>query len=249
MRTNSTKIGLMAGFLALSTAACIDDQPTGLNIRDVIDPEAPECKIDPAATLIRNSGTLDLIHPASTSTTVSTSDPIPSYWLPIRMSNNLGEEGDLEKLQINEDGREYQVDTFKINVIGYNVCIALPQDDDPFRHCEDIPESLSYFKPSSAYVPQENDAVDLLEVVNGKQLMDFLGDVSTLDYYGTTLVAHIVALGRMENGKTLQSNEFLFPIKVCAGCRKVTCGSGTEISFENSCFAYQDHMPTCEANK
>ena len=242
-------LSIMTGALMpLTLAACVQDQPTGLVVRDVVFPEAPDCLIKSDASIVMSNGTLDLVHPLATDNTPG-ANGIPSYKLNLRLRNNLLTKNDQEKLQINEDNMEYQFDSMAINIVGYDICISAPQDDDPYRHCEDIPEALSYFVPSSVYVEPENNAVDSLEVINANQIMEYFGDISTIDQVGTKIIAHVVALGKTQNGKTLQSNEFVFPIKVCAGCRKVSCPTGYDVSFEGACYVWQDAGPSCVESK
>lgn len=228
--------------LALVLGACAADESTGLWIQDNVAPQPPNCTVEPRATNIRTNGWLDIYHPDGDA---GTEIFLRSYWMFPRLLNNLLDAQRMPTYRIDEKGMNFVTNSFRIQVIGYNACVSLPQSDDPFRHCEQISDAISYFVPADVGVIQNTPSVHSVEILPVDVLRTFFGsDLAGVTRTGVTVEVRFRALGIQENGTRVTSNEYHYPITVCRGC--LQCPAGTDPVADSICLPQLDVYPECE---
>lgn len=86
----------------------------------------------------------------------------------------------------------------------------------------------------------------LIDPAVGSQLA-VLAALPAIDIYRLVLGVHVVMRGTTVGGTNVSSNEFVYPIYLCAGCLTAECCPGTPAQFlATGCRPGQDSVGTCE---
>lgn len=237
---------VVAALASLVLTTCTPTQSDGIWIQDVIWARPPTCLIESRSNYIKFRGLLDVVHPDADPAIAANAVPV-SYYAALRILNNLIDNQRKPIYRLDDEGMDYMPNHFRVGILGYEACVAGPQDDDPYRRCEDIPDAINYFIPAGIGAIQNTPAVDSAPILPSDVLLQYFeNDLTSIPSGGlVTLVVRVTALGQLENGDEVRSNMFHFPVDICRGCRNCTdVGVAVQASI---CSQYQDDVPECEA--
>jgi len=193
-------------FLLALTNACVEKNPGSfLLLQDVVAPApAPTCTYDSSSTTVLSYGALDM-------------SLRQGYFMAPRLFNNATAQAPVAYGPITNIEAEQN----QIYIDGFYVCYEVrditDSRKDPTLSCKDLHYPHSGYIGAAATV-----AVQAKVAFPGLFLPpEIFNELSPSLHATSTILVHLQASGRTQDGRHVLSNELIFPVNLCVGCLNV----------------------------